>query len=243
MAKAVEIRKFSFGYADAGKVLVDVDLSIDHGSKVALIGPNGAGKSTLLLALSVFIEGAGEILIDGIGASRKNARQIRRVIGSVLQNPDEQLFMPTLFDDVAFGPINMDLPHEEVKKRTMDALGRVGLSGMERRPPHHLSAGQKRSAAIATILSMDPKIITMDEPDTSLDPRSRNNLIELLKSLDQTLIIATCNMDFAARLCERVVLVDGGAIIADGDAERIMGDSQLMAEHGLEVPRMFAGKG
>lgn len=241
MSKAVEIRGFSFGYADAGKVLSDVDLSIDHGSKVALIGPNGAGKSTLLLAMSVFIEGAGEILIDGISASRKNARAIRRVIGSVLQNPDEQLFMPTLFDDVAFGPINMDMGHEEVKGRVAEALRTVGLSGMERRPPHHLSAGQKRSAAIATILSMDPKIITMDEPDTSLDPRSRNNLIDLLNSLDQTLIIATCNMDFAARLCDRVVLVDGGRIVADGESRKIMSDIELMEMHGLEVPAMFAG--
>ena len=239
MTKAVDIRNFSFGYSDAPDALVDINLAIDHGSKVAIIGPNGAGKSTLLLALSVFIEGTGKILIDGIVASKKNAKKIRSVIGSVLQNPDEQLFMPTLFDDVAFGPMNMDLTHAEVVKRTTDVLQRVGLAGMEKRPPHHLSAGQKRSAAIATILSMSPKIITMDEPDTSLDPRSRKNLTALLKSLDQTLIIATCNMNFAAGLCQRAILIDKGAVIADGPARQIMTDSRLMESHGLEVPAAF----
>ena len=239
MTKAVDIRNFSFGYSDAPDALIDINLTIDHGSKVAIIGPNGAGKSTLLLALSVFIEGTGKILIDGIEASRKNAKKIRSVIGSVLQNPDEQLFMPTLFDDIAFGPMNMDLTHAEVVKRTTDTLQRVGLAGMEKRPPHHLSAGQKRAAAIATILSMSPKIITMDEPDTSLDPRSRKNLTALLKSLDQTLIIATCNMNFAAGLCDRAILIDKGAVIADGPAGRIMTDSHLMESHGLEVPAAF----
>ena len=187
----------------------------------------------------MFIEGTGEILIDGIVASRKNAKKIRTVIGSVLQNPDEQLFMPTLFDDVAFGPMNMALTRAEVVKRTTDALQTVGLEGMEKRPPHHLSAGQKRAAAIATILSMSPKIITMDEPDTSLDPRSRKNLTALLESLDQTLIIATCNMNFAAGLCQRAILIDKGAVIADGPAKQIMTDSHLMQSHGLEVPAAF----
>ena len=239
MTAVIEIQNFSFGYHDAPDALIDINLSIDHGSKVALIGPNGAGKSTLLLAMSVFIEGKGQLLVDGIEASRKNARDIRKVIGSVLQNPDEQLFMPTVFDYVAFGPMNMDLTREEVTKRTTDALERVGLFGMEKRPPHHLSAGQKRAAAIATILSMDPKIITMDEPDTSLDPRNRNNLIDLLASLDQTLIIATCSMNFAARLCDRAVLMDEGTIIADGHAKEIMADAALMERHGLEVPAAF----
>jgi cobalt/nickel transport system ATP-binding protein len=241
MPRAIEITGFSFGYADAGPVLTDITLSIDHGEKVAVIGPNGAGKSTLLLALSVFIEGTGKILIDGIEATRKNARQVRSVIGSVLQNPDEQLFMPTLFEDVAFGPMNMGLGRDEVVSRAQKAIAIVGLAGMENRPPHHLSAGQKRAAAVATILSMRPKVITMDEPDTSLDPRSRSNLNALLCSLDQTLIIATCSMDFAAALCERAILIDHGAVIADGPAPAVMGDVALMREHGLEVPAVFRG--
>jgi cobalt/nickel transport system ATP-binding protein len=190
--------------------------------------------------MSAFLKGRGKISIDGIEATAKNAKKIRSVLGLVMQNPDEQLFMPTLFDDVAFGPMNMGLDESEVKKRTFDALKTVGLEGMETKPPHHLSGGQKRSAAIATILSMEPKIITMDEPEASLDPRTRNKLTELLGSLSQTLIIATCNMDFAAGLCERAILMDESRIIADGDAKKIMSDAVLMQTHGLEVPAVFS---
>ena len=240
MPRAVEIENFSYDYPDGTKALVDVNLGIAHGEKVAFIGPNGAGKSTLLLAMSAFLKGTGRISIDGVEATAKNAKKIRSVLGLVMQNPDEQLFMPTLFDDVAFGPMNMALDESEVKKRTGEALKTVGLDGMERKPPHHLSGGQKRSAAIATILSMEPKIITMDEPEASLDPRTRNKLTRLLKSLSQTLIIATCNMDFAAGPCERAVLMDEGRIIADGDARKIMSDAHLMQTHGLEVAAVLS---
>jgi cobalt/nickel transport system ATP-binding protein len=240
MPKAVQIENFSYDYPDGTRALADITLSIARGEKVAIIGPNGAGKSTLLLAMSAFLKGAGKITIDGIEASAKNAKKIRRQLGLVMQNPDEQLFMPTVSDDVAFGPMNMALGEDEVKIRTAEALKTVGLEPMGDKPPHHLSGGQKRSAAIATILSMNPKIITMDEPDASLDPRTRNNLTALLKSLSQTLIIATCNMNFAAGLCKRAVLIDEGRIIADGDATRIMGDSALMQTHGLEVPAVLS---
>jgi cobalt/nickel transport system ATP-binding protein len=235
MTAAIEFKNFSYNYPDGTSALSNIDLSIPHGQRVALIGPNGAGKSTLLLAMSVFIQGRGEIAVDGIKASSKNAKKIRASIASVLQNPDEQLFMPTLFDDIAFGPLNMNLDTEQVTARTLEALKTVGLEGMERKAPHHLSAGQKRAAAIATVLSMDPKIITMDEPDTSLDPRSRNKLIDLLRSLPQTLIIATCSMNFAARLCDRAVLVNDGKIIADGSVKEIMTNKDLMQKNGLET--------
>jgi energy-coupling factor transporter ATP-binding protein EcfA2 len=238
MTAAIEFKNFSYNYPDGTTALSNIDLSIPHGQRVALIGPNGAGKSTLLLAMSVFIQGRGDIAVDGIKASSKNAKKIRASIASVLQNPDEQLFMPTLFDDIAFGPLNMDIDKDQVTARTLKALKTVGLEGMERKAPHHLSAGQKRAAAIATVLSMDPKIITMDEPDTSLDPRSRNNLIDLLKSLPQTLIIATCSMNFAARLCDRAVLVNDGKIIADGQTNKIMPDKTLMETHGLEAVKV-----
>lgn len=239
MAGAVEIKNYSYDYPDGTKALVGINLAIAHGEKIALIGPNGAGKSTLLLAMSAFLKGDGKIRIDGVEATAKNAKKIRSVLGLVMQNPDEQLFMPTLFDDVAFGPTNMGLDEGEVRSRTTDALKTVGLGGMGKKAPHHLSGGQKRSAAIATILSMAPKIITMDEPEASLDPRTRNKLTDLLKSLSQTLIIATCNMDFAAGLCSRAVLMDEGRIIADGDASKIMSDADLMQTHGLEVPAVF----
>lgn len=238
MQKAIEINNFSYHYPDGTAALSDITLDIEHGQKVVLIGPNGAGKSTLLLAMAGFINGTGKVLVDGLEVNKKNLKQIRTRLGSCLENPEDQLFMPTLFDDVAFGPLNMGLPTEQIKIRVTDSLRTVGLDGMADKAPHHLSAGQKRAAAIATILAMEPKIITFDEPDGSLDPRNRNNLIKLLSGLSQTLIIATCNMNFAAAVADRAVLIDNGRIAADSDnfgAEKIMTDSKLMAAHGLEV--------
>jgi cobalt/nickel transport system ATP-binding protein len=236
MPKAIEIINFSYGYPDGTAALSDITLSIEHGQKVVLIGPNGAGKSTLLLVMAGFIKGTGKVLVDGLEINRKNLKKIRASLGSCLENPDDQLFMPTLFDDVAFGPLNMDLEPDQVKARVAEALETVGLAKMADKAPHHLSAGQKRAAAIATVLAMQPKIITLDEPDGSLDPRNRNNLMKLLSSLSQTLIIATCNMTFAARLADRAVLIDKGRIMTDGDAQTIMSNSELMTEHGLECP-------
>jgi cobalt/nickel transport system ATP-binding protein len=236
MARAIEIRNFSYKYPDETAALSDITLCIEHGQKVALIGPNGAGKSTLLLAMAGFVKGTGQVLIDGLQINRQNIKKIRTAIASCLEDPDDQLFMPTLFDDVAFGPLNMGLEPEQVQTRVANALQTVGLAEMADKAPHHLSAGQKRAAAIATVLSMAPKIITLDEPDSSLDPRNRKNLTILLASLPQTLIIATCDMNFAAIIAERAVLLDHGRIIADGDAEKIMSDSKLMTQHGLEVP-------
>jgi len=235
MSKAIEIEDFTYKYPDGTAALSDITLSVEHGQKLALIGPNGAGKSTLLLVMAGFIKGTGKVLIDGLEINRKNLKKIRTCLGSCLENPDDQLFMPTLFDDVAFGPLNMGLAPEQIRTCVADALATVGLAQMADKAPHHLSAGQKRAAAIATILAMSPKIITLDEPDGSLDPRNRDNLMKLLRSLPQTLVIATCNMNFADALADRAVLLDKGRIIADGDAKQIMSDSALMAEHGLEV--------
>ena len=236
MPNAIELKNFSYKYPDGTVALSEISLSVEHGQKLALIGPNGAGKSTLLLTMAGFIKGTGEVLVDGLQINRKNLKTIRTLLGCCLENPDDQLFMPTLFDDVAFGPLNMGLEPEQVKTRVADALRTVGLAEMADKAPHHLSAGQKRAAAIATILSMTPKIITLDEPDGNLDPRNRNNLIKLLAGLPQTLIIATCNMDFAAAIADRATLLDKGRVIADGDAKKIMSDYRLMTEHGLEVP-------
>ena len=226
MSKAIEIINFSYKYPDGTAALSDITLGIEHGQKVALIGPNGAGKSTLLLVMAGFVKGTGKVFVDGLEINRKNLKKIRTCLGSCLENPDDQLFMPTLFDDVAFGPLNMGLEPDQVKARVAEALETVGLGQMADKAPHHLSAGQKRAAAIATILAMQPKIITLDEPDGSLDPRNRNHLMKLLGSLPQTLIIATCNMNFAAALADRAVLLDKGRIIADGDAKEIMSDAE-----------------
>jgi len=236
MSKAIEIENFSYYYPDGTCALSEINLSIEHGQRVALIGPNGAGKSTLLLAMAGFVKGSGKILIDGLAVEKRNLKMIRRTIGSCLENPDDQLFMPTLFDDVAFGPLNMGLEAYEVKLRVDNVLKTVGLAEMADKAPHHLSAGQKRAAAIATILSMSPQIITFDEPDGSLDPANRNNLINLLAGLSQTLIIATCSMNFAFAIAERAILVNNGHIIADGNAKNVMLDSDLMIKNGLEAP-------
>jgi cobalt/nickel transport system ATP-binding protein len=236
MTIAIEIENFSYHYPDGTPALNDINLSIEHGQRVALIGPNGAGKSTLLLAIAGFLKGTGNILIDGLEIKKENLKKVRSIIGLCLENPDDQLFMPTLFDDVAFGPLNMGLVDEDVKVRVDNALRTVGLADMTDKAPHHLSAGQKRAAAIATILSMSPKIIAFDEPDGSLDPSARNNLIKLLSDLPQALIIATCNMNFAFAVAEAAVLVDKGRIITQGPAEKIMLDEKLMTNHRLELP-------
>ena len=236
MSEAIEIKDFSYYYPDGTAALRDINLNIEQGQKVVLVGPNGAGKSTLLLAMAGFIKGTGKVYVDGVEINKKNLKKIRSSIGSCLEDPDDQLFMPTLFDDIAFGPLNMGLSPNEVKSAVSLALKTVGLSEMADKAPHHLSAGQKRAAAIATILAMNPKIITFDEPDGSLDPRHRTNLVTLLNGLSQTLVIATCNMDFASRIADRAILIDDGRVITDGPAKKVMFDSDLMEKHGLEVP-------
>ena len=232
---AIEIKDFSYHYPDGTTALTEVSLSIAPGEKVVLIGPNGAGKSSLLLAMAGFAKGQGSVSVEGLEVTKKNLRAIRQVLGCCLENPDNQLFMPTLYEDIAFGPLNMGLSQDEIDARVKKALSTVGLLDKAHKPPHHLSAGQKRAAAIATVLSMTPKIITLDEPDGSLDPRHRIQLQTLLKSLTQTLVIATCNMNFAYAVADRVILVDQGRIMADGTPQAIMTQKTLMEEHGLEL--------
>lgn len=236
MTAAVEIQDFSYRYPDGTIALDKVCLTIDPGQRVVLVGPNGAGKSTLLLAIAGFVRGSGKVFIEGQEVCPANTKKIRTVLGCCMEEPDDQLFMPTLFEDVAFGPLNMGLSPHEVTHSVEDALSKVGLEAMAHKAPHHLSAGQKRSAAIATVLSMSPRIIMFDEPDGSLDPRNRNNLVRLLGDLSQTLIIATCNMRFAAAVAERAIVVDGGRIVADGPIAKILHNAQLMTSHGLETP-------
>jgi cobalt/nickel transport system ATP-binding protein len=235
---AIDIKNFSFHYPDGTAALNHVSLSIAHGEKVVLIGPNGAGKSSLLLAMAGFAQGTGSVHVDGLEVAKKNLKAIRRVLGCCLENPDDQLFMPSLFEDIAFGPLNMGLAETEITQRVTQALATVGLEDKAHKPPHHLSAGQKRAAAIATVLSMAPKIITLDEPDGSLDPRHRIKLQSLLKSLTQTLIVATCNMNFAYAIADRILLVDQGQIVADGSRQTIMTNQSLLEEHGLELPTL-----
>lgn len=233
---AITFESYHYHYPDGTAALQDIDLVIRPGEKVVFIGPNGAGKSTLLLAIAGFAPGTGLLRVNGLEQKRKNRSQIRRQLGCCFENPDDQLFMPRLWDDVAFGPLNEGLETAQANERVTQALTRVNLLALADKPPHHLSAGQKRRAALATVLAMRPSIITLDEPDASLDPRSRRELETLLRSLAQTQIIATCNMRFACQVAERAVLVDEGRIVADGASDQIMRDRDLMEKHGLESP-------
>ncbi len=233
---AIAFENYHYHYPDGTVALRDIDLTVLPGEKVVFIGPNGAGKSTLLLAIAGFAPGSGALLVNGIKQKRKNRAKIRRQLGCCFENPDDQLFMPRLWDDVAFGPLNEGLETDQVSARVTQALTRVDLLALADRPPHHLSAGQKRRAALATVLAMRPSIITLDEPDASLDPRSRRELETLLRSLTQTQIIATCNMRFAYQVADRAVLVDNGTVVTHGPRDQIMSDRGLMEKHGLESP-------
>jgi cobalt/nickel transport system ATP-binding protein len=233
---AVEIRGLNYVYPDGTQALKDIDLEILEGERAALIGPNGAGKTTLLLHLNGLLTGEGSIEVAGLPMGDGAMREIRRAVGLVFQDPDDQLFMPRVFDDVAFGPLNLGLPEFEVRERVAEALQIVNMEGHEERPPHHLSFGERKRIALATILAMHPKVLALDEPTSNLDPKSRRELIELLERLETTLIIASHDLELVLELCSRAVLLDRGEIIADGPAWELLADERLMLAHGLEVP-------
>jgi len=236
-ALAIEVRDLSFAYPDGFSALNGISLAIEPGEKVALIGPNGAGKSTLMLHLNGINQpSAGTVTISGIPVDRKNIGRIRAEVGLVFQDPDDQLFSPTVYDDVAFGPVHMGLPKEEVDARVTAALAAVGLPGFERRQPYHLSIGQRKRAALATVLSMSPSVLILDEPSAGLDPRGRRELINLLRGLDQTMLVSTHDMKLVSELFPRTVIVDGGRIVADGPTTGMLADAALLDAHGLERP-------
>lgn len=226
-----------FRYPDGTPALHDVTFSVSHGESVALVGANGAGKSTLLMHLMGFLTPAeGEVRIGEVPVTRGTLHDIRRSIGMVFQDPDDQLFMPSVAEDVAFGPLNLGLPDVEVHARVDDALARVGASHLKDRPPHRLSGGEKRAVSIATVLAMCPNALVMDEPSSNLDPRARRNLIGLLATFEHTKIIATHDLDLALELCERTIVMSGGAITADGPTREVFGDDELLQSSGLERP-------
>jgi cobalt/nickel transport system ATP-binding protein len=236
---SIAIRGISYFYPGRIPALDSVSFEVSPGEKVGLIGPNGAGKSTLLLCLPGLIEGfSGVIEIDGITVDhRENLKELRRRVGLVFQDNDDQLFNPTIIEDVAFGPLNLGLDREEAMDRSKNALTRVGLAEhMYSRPPHRVSGGQKRRAAIAGILAMEPSVLLLDEPTSDLDPRGINNLARLLNELPQTMIIATHNLEFVLLTCSRVVVLDEGKVITSGDPREVMADREFMESHGLEKP-------
>jgi cobalt transport protein ATP-binding subunit len=231
---AVALRAVSFRYPDGQQALRQVTLDVAHGEKVALVGPNGAGKSTLLLHLNGVLGALdGSVQISGLDVRRATLPRVRALVGLVFQDPDDQLFSPTVFDDVAFGPLHMDLPTAEVRRRVGWALEQVGMRGFEERVPHHLSLGQRKRVAVATVLSMEPVVLALDEPSAGLDPRARNGLIRLLQSLSQTLLISTHDLPLVADVCTRAVVLNAGTIAYDGPSGQLLGDAELLAEYGL----------
>ncbi len=233
---AIEFEGLRFSYGDDREAVGGVSCRVGTKERVALVGPNGAGKSTLLLLLVGVLRGQGTIRVGGTELSRSTLREIRRSVGLVFQDADDQLFMPTIAEDVAFGPAQTGLSRDELDRRVEEALESVGLAGFGPRQPHHLSGGEKRAASLATVLSMRPEILALDEPTRGLDPRSRRRVIQLLGSREQTLLVATHDLEMVLDLCGRVVLLDEGQVVADGPAREVLAEQPLMEAHGLEVP-------
>ena len=235
MADAViEIQGLEFAYPDGRKALKGVDLTVCTGERVALLGANGAGKSTLLLQLIGILKSQkGSIRVCGLELTRRNVRDLRRKLGLVFQIPDDQLFCTSLYDDVAFGPRNLGVPEKEVTSRVQKALRDVGLAGFEDRMAFHLSPGEKKRASIATVLSMNAECLALDEPTSMLDPRARREIGELLKSLSQTQLIVTHDLDLARNACTRAVIMDAGRVVADGVVAELLDDKALLERHGL----------
>jgi cobalt transport protein ATP-binding subunit len=233
----LQIRGLHFSYPDGHAALNGIDLNVCAGEKVALVGPNGAGKSTLMLHLNGILTGQeGKITIADQPLEEKHLPLIRAMVGLVFQNPDDQLFSPTVFDDVAFGPLHMGLPEEEVYQRVESALAAVQMEGFGERLSHHLSMGQKKRIAIATVLAMQPQILVLDEPSAGLDPRARRALIDLLRELPITMLVSSHDLRMVAELFPRMVVMDEGLIVADGDTQALMADEELLHTHGLERP-------
>jgi cobalt/nickel transport system ATP-binding protein len=237
------VSSLSFAYPDGRQALRGIDLSLAAGERVALLGPNGAGKTTLVLHLNgVLHGGTGSVVVDGLPVNprdRSSLAEVRRRVGIVFQDPDDQLFMPTVADDVAFGPANLGLRGGALAERVDEALAAVGMSAHRDRAPHHLSFGQRRRVAVATVLAMRPSLLVLDEPSSNLDPASRRELAEILTSLPVTMLMVTHDLPYAMQLCERSVILDDGAVVADAPTPDLLRDDALLARHRLELPYGF----
>lgn len=233
----VEFKDVHYNYPDGTSALNGLSLRITHGESVGIVGSNGAGKSTLLMHTNGFLlPQRGSITIGDLTLDTKTRQEIRKKVGLIFQNPDDQLFMPTVFDDVAFGPLNLGLSPDRVSETVMSALETVGCIALKDKPPHHLSGGQKSAVAIATVIAMEPDILVMDEPASHLDPRSRRALINLLRHFHHTKIIASHDLDLILDICERCIIIRNGKVVADGPAEEMLSDRQLLEENNLELP-------
>ena len=239
----IAVRDLSYRYPDGHDALLDVSFTLGPGERVALIGPNGAGKSTLLLHLNGLLPdrppSTPAVTVDGLPVTEANLREIRRRIGLLFQDPDDQLFCPTVWEDVAFGPRQLGLREPALSRLVAESLAQVGLAGFEERLPHHLSRGEKRRACLAGLLACDARALVLDEPTSDLDPRGRRELMALLADLPVTQLIATHDLEFVVEICPRTIVLDGGRIVADGPTRRLLGDEPLMLAHGLERPHIL----
>ncbi|GAB3663761.1 ABC transporter ATP-binding protein [Streptomyces sparsus] len=237
---SLDVTGLAFAYPDGHQALFGVNLTVPRGERVALLGPNGAGKTTLVLHLNgILTAGAGRVAVAGLPVERQHLAEIRRRVGIVFQDPDDQLFMPTVREDVAFGPAAAGLRGEELAARVTEALERVGMADCADRPPHHLSYGQRRRVAVATVLAMRPEILVLDEPSSNLDPASRRELADVLRSLDVTVLMVTHDLPYALELCPRAVVLSDGVIVADGPTGDLLRDADLLRAHRLELPFGF----
>ena len=236
MHHSIEIERLSFSYPDGHPALRDVSLTIQPCEKVALVGPNGAGKSTLILHLNGILSGQGDLCVAGLPVIKENLGKVRARVGLVFQTPDDQLFSPTVYDDVAFGPRYQGFAEDKVRALVGEALDTVGMGDYARRVSHHLSVGEKKRIAIATVLSMQPEVLVLDEPTAGLDPRARRSLINLLHDLPLTMLVSSHDMLMVRELFPRMVIMDEGRVVADGPTLELMEDEALLTAHGLEKP-------
>jgi cobalt/nickel transport system ATP-binding protein len=239
MTAALEVRGVRFAYPDGHVALRGVDITVEEGERVALLGPNGAGKTTLVLHLNGILAGEGEVSVTGVPVTKPNLQEIRRRVGIVFQDPDDQLFMPTVRDDVAFGPANLGHRDGELSARVDGALARVGMADVADQPPHHLSFGQRRRVAAATVLAMDPQVLVLDEPSSNLDPASRREFAELVLALGLTTVVVTHDLPYALQLCPRALVLNDGVIVADGPTRQLLADEELLRANRLELPFGF----
>jgi cobalt/nickel transport system ATP-binding protein len=237
---SLEVSGLAYAYPDGHQALFGVNLAVPRGERVALLGPNGAGNTTLVLHLNgILTAGAGRVTVAGLPVTKTNLAEIRRRVGLVFQDPDDQLFMPTVREDVAFGPAAAGLRGAELESRVLEALTRVGMADCADRPPHHLSFGQRRRVAVATVLAMRPEVLVLDEPSSNLDPASRRELADVLRSLDVTVLMVTHDLPYALELCSRSVVLSKGVIAADGPTRELLSDADLLRAHRLELPFGF----
>jgi len=236
MSALVEVRGLGYSYPDGGRGIHGVDFTIEAGERVALLGPNGAGKSTLLLHLNgLLLPTEGSVTVGGVVVGQETATEVRRRVGFVFQDPNDQLFLPTLLEDVAFGPLNEGCTPGEAEVNARAQLRELGLEGEAERAAHHLSGGERRMAALATVLVSSPDILVLDEPTEALDARGRRRVVEILRNRRETLLVATHDLELASTLCQRVLVLDGGVLVADARASHVLDDGLFMERHGLSA--------